>query len=353
MKLKLAFLAALILAPSVACAQPGPFALCTPLFNATTGAVSCVPVGQTSPNITAPNPLPVGGVANAAAPTFGEGRAGYLSFDLAGALRTTATITPGGTQDVNLTQILGAAPSLTNPLWVFPATGATFPVSGAVTATQATAANLNATVVGTGTFATQSAVTAASGSFASGAFASGSFASGSHASGSFASGAFASGSVASGAYASGSLASGAMVDLVALSAPVAPATATATKSVLLGAQATTAAVNPSTGQQSALSSDTNNNLLTSSGGAPNVTTSQVTVLTSSTSVCPARALRRSCAVSTITGTQQVFCSGTTATTANGQIFPAVVGASFPFQTTAAVNCIAVSSSQVVSVVETF
>lgn len=43
------------------------------------------------------------------------------------------TCSSGGapaTQNVNLTQILGAAPSLTNPLWVFPATGATFPVSG-------------------------------------------------------------------------------------------------------------------------------------------------------------------------------------------------------------------------------
>jgi len=36
----------------------------------------------------------------------------------------------GGGGDVNLTEILGSAPSLTNPLWVFPATGATFPVSG-------------------------------------------------------------------------------------------------------------------------------------------------------------------------------------------------------------------------------
>lgn len=50
----------------------------------------------------------------------------------------TITTTPGGTQNVNLTQILGAAPSLTNPLWVFPATGATFPVSGTVTANQGT-----------------------------------------------------------------------------------------------------------------------------------------------------------------------------------------------------------------------
>lgn len=37
-----------------------------------------------------------------------------------------------GVESVNLSQILGAAPSLTNPLWVFPATGATFPISGTV-----------------------------------------------------------------------------------------------------------------------------------------------------------------------------------------------------------------------------
>jgi len=48
-------------------------------------------------------------------------------------------------------------------------------------ATQATAANLNATVVGTGVFATQSAITAASGALASGSVASGAFASGSFA----------------------------------------------------------------------------------------------------------------------------------------------------------------------------
>lgn len=54
-------------------------------------------------------------------------------------LPVSATFMPSGTQNVNLTQILGAAPSLTNPLWVFPATGATFPVSGTVTANQGTA----------------------------------------------------------------------------------------------------------------------------------------------------------------------------------------------------------------------
>lgn len=36
----------------------------------------------------------------------------------------------GGTSAVNLTQILGAAPSATNPLWMSPANGATFSVSG-------------------------------------------------------------------------------------------------------------------------------------------------------------------------------------------------------------------------------
>ncbi len=37
----------------------------------------------------------------------------------------------GSGGNVNITQILGAAPSATNPLWVSPATGATFPISTA------------------------------------------------------------------------------------------------------------------------------------------------------------------------------------------------------------------------------
>lgn len=291
------------------------------------------------------------------APTYGQdvhimwkcGATGFAAFcqvEAANPLPVTGTFTPAGTQNVNITQILGAAPSLTNPLWVFPATGATFPVSGTLAVTQSTSPWV---VAGSGTAGTANAGVVTVQGIASmtplsvtGTF----FQTTQPIS-------IASAQVVSGAYASGSLASGSMVDLVALSAPVAPATATATKSVLLGAQATTAAVNPTTGQQSALSSDTNNNLLVSTGGAPNITTSQVTVTTSSTAVCPVRALRRSCSVSTITGTQQMFCSGTTATAGNGQIFPAVVGASFPFLTTAAVNCIAISSSQTVSIVELF
>lgn len=141
--------------------------------------------------------------------------------------------------------------------------------------------------------------------------------------------------------------------LTSMLSPVAPATATATRSVLFGCQATSAAINPTTGQQAAADCDLNNNLLVSAGGAPNFTTSQVVVTTSSTAVCAARALRRSCTITAITGTQQIFCSGTTATTANGQLIPAVVAASFNASTTAAINCITTVASQTVSVAETF
>lgn len=136
-------------------------------------------------------------------------------------------------------------------------------------------------------------------------------------------------------------------------APVAPGTATATQSQLTGCQATSAAINPTTGQQAAIDCDLNNNLLVSSGGAPNYTTSQVAITTASTAVCAARALRRSCTITAITGAQQVFCSGTVATTANGQLIPAVVGATLTVSTTAAINCIAVSATQTVSVAEVY
>lgn len=168
-----------------------------------------------------------------------------------------------------------------------------------------------------------------------------------------ASGAYASGAFASGSVASGALASGSMVDLVALSAPVAPATATATKSILGGCQATSAGITPTTGQQAAVDCDLNNNLLVSSGGAPNLTTAQVSVATSNTSVVAARALRRSVTITNITGTQQVFCSGTVATAGNGQLIPAIVGANWTVSTTAAINCIAITGAQTVSTAETF
>lgn len=279
--IRAAILTAALLAPSLAVAQ-APVNPCVAAYNATTGAFSCIPVGQTSPNITTINPLPVGGVANAAAPTFVEGRPGYLSFDLSGNLRTAATVTPSGTQDTNILQWGSVA--------VLAGNGATGTGSPRVTI-----ANDNTVPTGWPSSANQTAT----------------------------------------------------------QAPVAPATATATKSDLVGCQATSAAINPTTGQQAAIDCDLNNNLLVSSGGAPNLTTAQVTVTTSSTSVVAARALRRSVTITNITGTQQVYCSGTTATTGNGQLIPAVVGASWNVSTTAAINCIAISSSQTVSTSETF
>lgn len=102
---------------------------------------------------------------------------------------------------------------------------------------QATASNLNATVVGTGTFATQSAITAASGSIASGA-------------------------VSSGAYASGSLASGAVVDITNLSTPVTAGAATATKAIALGCRNQTAPDTAADTNQMAVGCDTRTNLKT-------------------------------------------------------------------------------------------
>lgn len=46
-------------------------------------------------------------------------------------LQVSATITPSGVQNVNLTQILSAAPSASNPLWVLFGSGATLPAFAA------------------------------------------------------------------------------------------------------------------------------------------------------------------------------------------------------------------------------
>jgi hypothetical protein len=62
--------------------------------------------------------------------SYVAGTYGILTMDTTGKLCDGGGGGGGGTQNVNLTQILGAAPSATNQLWVSPATGATFPVSG-------------------------------------------------------------------------------------------------------------------------------------------------------------------------------------------------------------------------------
>lgn len=150
---------------------------------------------------------------------------------------------------------------------------------------------------------------------------------------------------------SGTLATAA--NQTATQAPVAPATATATKSDLMGAQATTAAVNPTNGQQSALSSDTNNNLLVSAGGAPNLATSQASVTTGNISVASARALRRSITITNVTGTSAAFCGNTGVTTSTGAYLGATAGSSITLNTTAAVFCTVAATTQTVAVAETF
>lgn len=139
----------------------------------------------------------------------------------------------------------------------------------------------------------------------------------------------------------------------ATQAPVTPATATATKSDLIGAQATTAAVNPTNGQQAALSSDTNNNLLVSAGGAPNLATSQASVTTGNISVASARALRRAITITNVTGTSAAFCGNTGVTTSTGAYLGATAGSSITLNTTAAVFCTVAATTQTVTVAETY
>lgn len=81
-------------------------------------------------------------------------------------LPVTATITPSGTQNVNLNQVLGAAPSLTNPIFVTPATGATFSTTGPSTGGgfPNSATPLTATGIGT-TAATTATLTASASKF--------------------------------------------------------------------------------------------------------------------------------------------------------------------------------------------
>lgn len=82
----------------------------------------------------------------------------YLKPNADGSINVTASFTPSGTQDVNVTQTAGVAiakgsgTAATAIRVELPTNG-----TGVVTAAQATAASLNATVVGTGTFAVQAA----------------------------------------------------------------------------------------------------------------------------------------------------------------------------------------------------
>jgi trimeric autotransporter adhesin len=87
---------------------------------------------------------------------------------------------------------------------------------------------------------------------------------------------------ASGAFVSGSLASGAMVDLTNLSTPIAAATATATKGVLLGGQFDTTQKTLTNGQQAALSASARGALFVAVGADGFAVTNAGTFATQST-----------------------------------------------------------------------
>jgi len=97
----------------------------------TTNGTNCIFVSPT-------NPLPVDGTFTATVtfPTIGAAVPAtglYNGLNVAGTLRGITGVNPSGSiyaQQIDIASINGAAPSLTNPLWVFPATGAIFPVSG-------------------------------------------------------------------------------------------------------------------------------------------------------------------------------------------------------------------------------
>lgn len=256
-------------------------------------------------------PMPVGGIANAAAPTFTEGLPGYLSFDLSGNLRVGATVTPSGTQDVNLKQIGGST----------------------VTAVTAGADGVSNTSTGLQVYTRPSWFNGTTWDRALGDATNGAFV-----------------NVKTSVLPTGASTA---ANQILTQAPVAPATATATKSDLIGAQATTAAVNPTNGQQSALSSDTNNNLLVSAGGAPNVATAQVSVTTGNISVASARALRRAITVTNVTGTSVIYCGNTGVSTSTGTYLGGTAGSSITLNTTAAIFCTVAATTQTVTVAETY
>ncbi len=84
MKKILLVLGLFLISPQLALAQSQR----NPCYYTLTGNTSCIPVGTNTSGVSN-GPLPVGGIANAAAPTFVEGKVGGMSFDLNGNLRIT------------------------------------------------------------------------------------------------------------------------------------------------------------------------------------------------------------------------------------------------------------------------
>jgi hypothetical protein len=194
---------------------------------------------------------------------------------------TTLPVSISGSQSVNVAQVLGSAISATNGLFTNLLQGnailsATNPIFNRITdGTTATTVKAASTASVVGDTALVVAISpnntipikAASGQFASGSIASGALASGSIAAGAVAAGAYVSGSVLSGAYASGAL-----VDLTNLSAPIAPNTATATKSIVIGGQYNSTQETLTNGQQGQVALASRGGIMVATGLDPfNVT----------------------------------------------------------------------------------
>ncbi len=228
----------------------------------------CIPTSPTAcANVTASNPLPVSGSFSATLSGFAPATTGtpiaVTTGGVTGTLPAGTVVVATNVGTTNAAYCKLGASATTSDQYIAPNGGwFAFTVGAStqltcITSTSTTTVNMvggSGLATGTGGGGGSGgggggAVTMASGAVASGAYSSGSIASGAFASGSIASGAFASGSVSSGAYASGSLASGAVVDLTNLSTPITPATATATKGIMLGGQYNSTQATFTNGQQ--------------------------------------------------------------------------------------------------------
>lgn len=231
------------------------------------------------------NPLKIGGKYNAAPITLTDGNRGDFQLDVNGYAKVNVTNANSNGQGTTLTS------------------------SPVVIASDQVAV----------------AVKAASGTFASGAFASGSHASGSISSGALASGAFASGAVSSGAYASGSLASGAVVDITNVSTPITPATATATKGILLGGQYNSTIPTFTNGQQGSLQIASNGALRNIQTNPYPDTSVPYTATNTGTTAAVAATLTGAASVTTYLCGFSIRANATAAATGNATVTGTITG----------------------------
>lgn len=207
-----------------------------------------------------------------------------------------------GTTSVNLTQILGAAPSAANPIWVLPGTASVWPVAGVV-ATGAAAAGAGNPVyiagIDDGNLIRPFRVNSNGNIYA---------------------------------------------NMTGITQGGTAFTGSGFGTVVMGTDGTNGQV---------LLMDSNKNLLVSAGGAPNLATAQVSVTTGNISVAAARALRRAVTITNVTGTSAIYCGNTGVATTTGTYLGGTAGSSITLNTTAAIFCTVASITQTVTVAETY